>query len=190
MTQRPNPGGHRLARLTLLCLLALAVAGAGTGCGGGPAPSGLPTGPPGDGGVLSEDQPSTGQTSPSAAAAAVINPCDLVSQPEAEQLAGTPLNEGRQVKATCTYNSPPSGPTAQVEVFLGPGAKKIFDINRELGHEFHELPGVGDEAYAEDNNVYVNKSGQWVSIRLVLLNDPAENRQALEDLARVVADRL
>ncbi|WJK33583.1 DUF3558 family protein [Solwaraspora sp. WMMA2065] len=195
MTGRPTTGGRRAVRLTLLCLLAVAVVAAGTGCGdtaetstGGPSIA-PPTGFPDDSVATSQAPPASTETDPPAAPA-VVNPCDLVTQQEAEQLAGTPLDAPQQVEATCTFTSPPSGPTAQVEVFVGPGAKKILDINRELGHEFRELPGVGDEAYAEDDSVYVNISGQWVSIRLVRLNDPAENRQPLEDLARVVAGRL
>jgi hypothetical protein len=38
--------------------------------------------------------------------------------------------------------------------------------------------------------VFLNKSGTWVSVRLVRLNDPAENRKPLEDAARTVAGRL
>jgi hypothetical protein len=77
-----------------------------------------------------------------------------------------------------------------VEVFVGDGAKKFLDIERELGHELWPLPGIGDEAYAEDGAVFVNTAGGWVSIRLVLLNDPAENRTPLEELARTVAGRI
>ncbi|MDG4793428.1 DUF3558 family protein [Micromonospora sp. WMMD1082] len=177
--------------LALVCLAATLFAV--SGCGGdstgptsaGPSEAGPPavSDPPTDGG-----EPAAG--TPASAVPAAVDPCSLVSRQEAEQLAGTALNEPRKVKATCTYTAPPSGPTAQVEVFVGAGAKKILDVNRNLGHELRELPGVGDEAYAEDRVVYVHKGGQWVSVRLVRLNDPAENRQGLEAVARQVADRL
>ncbi|MFY1696771.1 hypothetical protein [Solwaraspora sp. WMMA2101] len=125
-----------------------------------------------------------------AGASADVDPCALLTKQEAEQLAGTALDEPLPVRETCTFTGPTSGPLAQVEVFVGPGAKKILDINRELGHEFRELPGIGDEAYAEDDAAYVQKSGQWVCLRLVLLSDPAEHRQRLEDAARLIAGRL
>jgi hypothetical protein len=70
------------------------------------------------------------------------------------------------------------------------GAKKYLDIERDLGHELRPLGGVGDEAYAENEAVFVNKSGTWVSVRLVRLNDPAENRKPLEDIGRTVAGRI
>ncbi|WFE25927.1 hypothetical protein O7623_21520 [Solwaraspora sp. WMMD791] len=137
-----------------------------------------------------QDTDGSGDDGATAGASADVDPCALLTKQEAEQLAGTALNDPLPVKATCTFTGPTSGPLAQVEIFVGPGAKKILDINRELGHEFRELSGIGDEAYAEDDAAYLQKSGQWVCLRLVLLNDPAENRQRLEDAARLIAGRL
>ncbi|GAA4983914.1 DUF3558 family protein [Actinopolymorpha pittospori] len=121
---------------------------------------------------------------------AAVDPCALVTAEEAAHLAGTPLNPAQRVRDTCTYTGPVTGPTAQVEVYLGDGAKKILDIDRQLGHELKPLPGVGDEAYAEDGAAFFQKSGLWVSIRLVRLNDPAENRKPLEEAARTAASRV
>ncbi|WBB70096.1 hypothetical protein [Micromonospora sp. WMMD812] len=136
-------------------------------------------------------------TQPAATAAATteppaktINPCELVSKPEAEKLAGTPLDDGQLVKETCTYTGPVTGPTAQVEIFVGDGAKKFLDIDRELKHEFTTLQGVGEEAYLEDGAAFIRKGTVWVSLRLVRLNDPAENRKPLTDLATTIATRL
>jgi hypothetical protein len=129
--------------------------------------------------------PATSTSTPAAADA-----CSLVSKQEAEQVAGTPLDPPLAVRETCTYTGPVTGPTAQVEIFVGPGAKKYLDIEREIGHELRPLAGIGDEAYAEDEAVFLSKAGQWVSIRLVRLNDPQENRKPLEDLARKVATRI
>jgi hypothetical protein len=39
------------------------------------------------------------------------------------------------------------------------GAKKILDVDRELGHDIKALNGIGDEAYLEDGSVFVGKSG-------------------------------
>jgi hypothetical protein len=87
------------------------------------------------------------------------------------------------------YTGPSSGPTAQVEAYIGDGAKKFYDIDRDLGHEFKALEGIGDEAQLEDGAVFVRKGTVWVAIRLVRLNDPKENEKPLEDIARKVADR-
>lgn len=123
-------------------------------------------------------------------AGAVSDPCALVSKKEAEQLAGTRLDDAKPVRESCTYTGPVTGPTAQVEVYVGDGAKKFLDIERDLGHELRPLPGVGDETYVSLEAVFVNRSGRWAAVRLVRLNDPAENRKPLEAIARTVADRL
>ena len=58
---------------------------------------------------------------------ALPDPCVLVGKADAVRLAATPLDDG--VKAgtsdnlSCTYVGPPTGPTAQVEFFVGDGAK-------------------------------------------------------------------
>jgi hypothetical protein len=126
----------------------------------------------------------------SAPTRAAVDPCALVSKQEAEQLAGTALDDAKPVRETCTYTGPVTGPTAQVEIGLGDGAKKFLDIDRELGHDLKPMPGIGDEAWAEDGTVFVSKSGLWVSIHLVRLDDPAAYRKPLEDLARKVAARI
>ena len=109
----------------------------------------------------------------------------------AERLAGTPLRRPVAAPESCTYTGPTSGPTAQVEVYDGAGAKKILDIDRDLtGHELKAVVGVGDEAYIEDGAVFVNVDDTWVAIRLVSLADPAASQQALANLARDVVTRL
>jgi hypothetical protein len=121
-----------------------------------------------------------------------IDPCELVTKADAETLAGTPLEDGvagNPKEPSCTYLGPTTGPTAQVEVFVGAGAKKTLDIDRDLGHTFTPIAGL-EEAFAEENSVFVHQSGVWVEIRLVRLNDPAQNAPALEALARQVADKL
>jgi hypothetical protein len=121
-----------------------------------------------------------------------IDPCELVSLEDAEALAGTPLGPGvpgNPSNPSCTYTGPVTGPLGQVEVYVGAGAKKILDIDRELGHALTPLAGL-DEAYAEENAVFVHQSGVWVAIRLVRSNNPVENQQPLEMLARKVAAEL
>jgi hypothetical protein len=91
----------------------------------------------------------------------------------------------------CQYTADPNGPTGQVEVFLGDGAKKSFDIDKDvLDHDFTSVPGIADEAQQEDGNIFLRKGTTWVQIRLVLLNDPAENVEPLQTAAKIVASRL
>lgn len=119
-----------------------------------------------------------------------LDPCALLPKADAETVAGTPLQPATPLAETCTYTAPPTGPTAQVEIAFGDGAKKFLDIDRQLGHAFVTLSGLGDEAYAEENTVFFRKGTMWVSLHLVRLNDPQENRAPLEALARKVAARV
>ncbi|WP_374536592.1 hypothetical protein [Micromonospora aurantiaca (nom. illeg.)] len=116
--------------------------------------------------------------------------CALVSKADAERLAGTPLDEPVVAGQSCTYTGPVSGPTAQVEVFVGEGAKKYLDIERQLGHEIRELAGTADEALLTAEAFFLRRGELWVAVRLVRLNDPQENRAPLERLARTVAGRM
>ncbi|GIG78058.1 hypothetical protein [Planotetraspora kaengkrachanensis] len=145
--------------------------------------------------VTVTEEPAAAPSTPDAAAApaGAVNACELVTHEEAEKLAGTPLNDGiagDPSTPSCTYTGPTTGPTAQVEVYAGDGAKKILDIDRSLKHKFTEVPGVGDEAHYEDNMIFFLKSGTWVGIRLVLLTDPAANKKPMEELAAKAAARL
>jgi hypothetical protein len=124
-----------------------------------------------------------------------VDPCEVVTQADADALAGTPLDPGVSSPAenptrSCLYTGPVTGPVAQVEFYIGPGAKKALDIDRDLGHTITPVSGLGDEAYAEDNSIFWQQDGTWYWIRLVRLNNPVENAAPLETLAREVSDRL
>ncbi|WP_408630753.1 DUF3558 family protein [Micromonospora coxensis] len=158
-----------------------------TGCGRtDPAP------PPPDVGQPAVEAPATAgdHDGVTATPARTVDPCALVPKAAAERLAGTPLQDPVAAPGSCTYTGPVSGPTAQVEVYVGPGAEKILDIDRALGHDLKPVPGVGDEAYIEDGAVFVAAGDVWIAIRLVSLADPTASRQALQDLARDVVTRL
>ncbi|MFU8871660.1 hypothetical protein [Micromonospora sp. SL4-19] len=175
----------RKNHLTVLGL-AVVVLAVPVGCGSSddkPAGDGRPAA------AAASAEPTTEESGP-AGPAALPDACSLVLKPDAEKLAGTGLDDAQAVRDTCTYTAPVTGPTAQVEVYVGDGAKKYLDIERELGHEVRPLSGVGDEAYATLEGFFINKAGVWVAVRLVRLNDPEENRQGLEALARTVGTRM
>ena len=126
----------------------------------------------------------------------VIDPCKLLTLAEATTLAGVKLNAAVSAgpsgtQTLCQYTSDPSGPTAQVEIISGDGAKKELDIDRDtLGHKFTSVPGIGDEAEQEDGNIFIRKGDNWAEINLVRLNDPAQNVQPMQTAAKIVASRL
>lgn len=154
------------------------------GCSGKPAPAG---------GAPTQAAPPTAEVATSASPKA-YEMCKLLPQEEAEAIAGTRLDPGLEGPAHspgCVYTGPTSGPVAQVEIYLGDGAKKFLDIDRDvLKHEFTEVPGIGDEAHEEGNAIFFRKDTTWVVIRLVRLNDPAENRDLLRDAAKTVGSRI
>ncbi|MFE0626069.1 hypothetical protein ACFW3D_03775 [Streptomyces sp. NPDC058864] len=193
---RAGSGDHRRTRawagVPVAALLLLALQGcqvpADDDAGGKPSAS-APSAPGGAGGssAVSPGQPSA---SASASAGTAGDPCDLVTQAEADRLAGTALKPGRDLEGTCTYAAPETGPTAQVEVFAGEPGKNYYDAERGLGHELEPLDGIGDEAWLEDGSVFLRVSGQWVAIRLVRNEEPSRFDKPLEELARTVAGRL
>jgi len=140
--------------------------------------------------------PASAASSEVASLPPVIDPCKLLTQAEASTLAGTKLSAAVEAGAAgtqtlCQYTSDPNGPTAQVEVISGDGAKKELDIDRDtLGHKFTSVPGIGDEADQEDGNIFIRKGDNWVDINLVKLNDPAQNVQPMQTAAKIVASRL
>jgi hypothetical protein len=146
--------------------------------------------------IAAAASPTSGASSapPSAAASlALIDACEVVTRADAEALARTPLNTGQPgnpVEPSCMYTGPVTGPVAQVQVFIGDGAKKTLDIDRALRHRFTRVAGIADEAVEESNAIFLRKGTLWVALELVRLNDPAANRLPLERLAKVIATRL
>jgi hypothetical protein len=162
-----------------------------------------------DSGALA-DVPATSSTAPTSAAPATTttaapiapavtvpeDPCSLVTQEEADRLAGRevlppePAGVGSD-SPTCTFPTQVTGSIAQVEVFLGPGAQKYLEIDRDtLGHEFTEVAGIGDEAHQEDGAIFFRVDGVWAALRLTTLDDDPDQVVRLQELARVVAARL
>lgn len=119
-----------------------------------------------------------------------VKPCELLTREQVESVSGTPVDDPIESPEACMWTAPVTGPLGQVEVFVGDGAKKILDVDRDLGHELVPVQGAGDEAYVEEGAVFMSKGGQWVAIRVVRLDDFSIYRKALVGLARSVAKRL
>jgi len=136
------------------------------------------------------DAPVTTTTAPAA-----LDACALVTKAQAEAAIGTKLQTATQVSNSdvdsCTYPGDPTGPTAQVEVFVGAGAKKFYDDdNNVLHHTFTDVPGVGDESHEEDYTLFFRKGSTWVALRLTSLDDFSTFKTRLEDLAKNVAGQI
>lgn len=124
--------------------------------------------------------------------------CVVLTRPEAQAVVARRLMEAAPAgiefgKATyCTYAGYPEDPgVGQVEVFIGDGAKKALEIDRDtLEHEFRQLDDLGDECWAEDGQIFFSKGSTWASIRVVLLDQDPKKADRLEAAARIVLGRL
>lgn len=124
------------------------------------------------------------------------DPCTLLTQDEADQLGGRALqpavSSGPPGEPTmCQFTSDPEEPgIAQVTVQVGDGVKKYLDIDKDtLGHAFDQLSELGDEAWLEENAIFVRKGDLWIGITVVLLNDPVENVEPLKAAAAIAVSR-
>ena len=115
--------------------------------------------------------------------------CEVVSQAEAETVMGRKLLAGQAVTNpdinSCTFTGDPNGPTAQLEVYVSPGAKKFYDDEKDiLQHEFTDVPGLGDEAHEEDFNIFFRKGDNWVALRVTSLDEWSTFKPRAEALAK------
>ncbi|MGN6608162.1 MAG: hypothetical protein ACTHMS_14260 [Jatrophihabitans sp.] len=156
-----------------------AVGGTGSGAG---SPSAAP--------VSSAPAPTPSESFEDPGTAAKSNPCSLVTQQEADAIAGTKLMPKMRAQQLCTFATPTSGAVGQLEVYVGDGAKKYYDIDKiDLGHTFRTVPGVGDEAHLEDGAIFVKAKGTWVGLRLLRLDD-VDTGPSLIKLAGIAIGRL
>lgn len=119
-----------------------------------------------------------------------VDPCSLVTKAEADKISGVTLQAPSRVEQTCTFASPTSGSPGQLEVYVGDGAKKFYDIDRvDLGHKFQTVPNVADEAHVEDGAIFFRSGGIWIGLRLLRL-DEVDTRPLLGQLARIAVGRI
>ncbi len=186
MTQRllRTTRGFALLGLAASALLLAGCSGAG---GGSNAPHDA-----GNGGAVA---PSSAPSKPAAIDISKIDACTILPQADAEKLIGSkltdPLKASNSDVASCTYPGDPNGPTAQVEIYIGDGAKQQLDIDKDkLKHDFTQPTGLGDEAWQEYDMLFARTGTTWVSIRLVSLSDGATFEQPLRDAMSGVLGRL
>jgi hypothetical protein len=188
---------RRFAGRKMLVAFALAAAGVASACSGSaatPVPATPTPAPASAGPTVVPTTKATATSVPLATEAPLPDPCSLLTQDEADGLAGVklgaPLPEGTP-PTNCVWPTPLTGSVAQVEVGVGDGAKKFFDIDKiTLAHDFTQIPGIGDEAWQESDTVFVRTGSLWFSLHLVKLdtnpNDPAN----MLTLAKAIVTRV
>ena len=150
--------------------------------------------------LSSTDSGGADPSSSSSAVSADAGPdaCSLLTQAQANAVASTPLMKGTGAGKSsagafvmCQWTGQPNGPTAELEVYVGDGAKQQLHIDRDnLQHKFTSVPGIGDECLQEDGYIFAQKNGLWVSIHLVRLNDAAQNVIPMQTGMKLVASKL
>lgn len=152
--------------------------------------------------TVSELAPSSSRTATSVestttAPSAAPDACTVITPEQAGQVVGLTLQPGVKSgsgeEQMCQFTADPNGPTGQVSVFIGPGGpEKQLQIDRDtLGHEFTQLPGLGDEAWIEQDNIFIRKGGLWASVNVVSLDAPPEQVQdGLKTLAGVIVAQM
>lgn len=159
--------------------------------------SSAPVDLPADAGDTGTVEPTPGPTAsaPELLDIASLDACTILTRADAETLIGTALTEPMSAAtadvSSCIYPGDPNGPTAQVEIYVGPGAKQQLEIDRDqLQHPFIEVSGLGDEAWQEDGMIFARTGTTWVSIRLVSIDDPAAFTAPLQSAMTVALSRL
>jgi len=184
MTVRPLPP-RRAATLLAVAASALLLAGCA-------APSSNAPHDAGNGGAVN---PSAAPSKAAPLDVSKLDACTILPQADAETLIGSKLTDPLKVAtsdvSSCTYPGDPNGPTAQVEIYVGDGAKQQLDIDKDkLQHAFTQPSGLGDEAWQEDGMIWARTGTTWVSIRVVSLDDGTAFVQPLQDAMSSALGRL
>jgi hypothetical protein len=117
-------------------------------------------------------------------------PCLLLKRSEANVLAGIKLEPPVASGASCTYNPVPTGPTAQVFVFVDPSLPITLTTDRRLHHAFRSVRHLGDQALEENGYIFVRKGSVWITLH-VLAQDPWPGPRArLEHAAALAVARV
>jgi hypothetical protein len=171
-----------------IVLVALAVIGAG--CGSSSHASSAPSPASSDSGA-----PTTAADNTTTTTVALPKACDVITRQQADAAIGltlqAPVAGGAEGTTSCTITAPPTGPVGQVEVYIGPGAKKIYDIDQTIGHAFTAVPNLGDEAKLEPGALFFRKGDNWVAVRITSLDDSdAQIHAGLLALAKAIDAKL
>jgi len=182
-------GRYRLGVPALGLVVSLALAA----CSGAAATAATPTkAPTADATAPTETAAAT--DAPLVTDAPLPDPCKLLTQDEADTLAGVKLGavlpEGSPT-TNCVWPAPTTGSVAQVEVGVGDGAKKFLDIDKDtLGHTFAPVSGLGDEAWQESDTIFVRTGNLWFSLHLVKLDASPNDQPNMVTLAKTILSRI
>lgn len=159
------------------------------------APAPAPELPPDAGDAGTIDSTAQPDEEPAGIDIASLDACEILPRSDAEAILGLALPDELAAAtadvSSCTYTADPNGPVGQVEIFVGPGAQKQLELDRDvLEHVFMQPTGIGDEAWQEDAMIFARTGETWASIRVVSLDDPATFVEPLQAAMVAALDRL
>jgi hypothetical protein len=117
-------------------------------------------------------------------------PCTLLTRSEAQTLAGIKLEPAVATASSCTYNPYPTGPVAQVFIFVDSSLPITLQIDRKLHHTFRRLSGLGDQALEEPGYVFVRKGSVWITLKVLAPDLWPGPRRRLERAAAIAISRV
>lgn len=143
-------------------------------------------------------------TAASAASAAELDPCKLVTPTEAQALLGVPVGQPQGMGMSCGYESAAGdGPTLVLTAGRAGAAtaKAQFERSRSATKETTDVPGLGDEAYsthyAAHSSRPLQNAGRMVAFRkgtamitLTVFSSPKSTEDKLIVAGKAAAGRV
>jgi hypothetical protein len=128
-----------------------------------------------------------------ATAAALPQACSLLTRAEAQVLAGVKLQRPNDLGRGlgCMYTGYPTGPVAQVELYVDSSLPRTLQIDRAvLHHAFWKVPRLGDQALEEQGYIFVRKGSVWITLHVISPDVWPGPRKRLERAARIAISRV
>ncbi len=108
----------------------------------------------------------------------IIDPCDLITHIEAEEIMGEKMKAGklREQKATgmklCLYEASDSNSFGmlQVSIIQGPTAKENFLMIKNNFPDHEIIDGIGDDTFIATPGIHILKNGYYLTIAAGNLN--------------------
>jgi len=140
--------------------------------------------------VLALSLAATVSAAAGAASSSLPAPCQLLKRSEANILAGVKLEPPIASGASCTYNPVPTGPAAQVFVFVDSSVPITLTTDRRLHHAFRKVPRIGDQALEENGYIFVRKGSVWITLHVLAVDQWPGPRKRLEHAAALAVSRI
>ena len=134
----------------------------------------------------------------------IIEPCELVSKPEAEQLTGVSLKDAEKTDTRavgmklCIYNAADESSARFLQISItqqafmpdnGQTPKSIFQSLKDNFDDAVAVEGIGDEAFIAPPGLHLLKEDYYICIA-VGNSDDGNNREILKAAGRVAVKNL